>query len=190
MGRVIWVSPHPARRQVNPGNSGGPLLDARPGGDGLPAGRREGIALPFPQPHAWAKARPCCRLPGPSSGFDALLARAEEDGRWPASWPRPMRCWPAWPWPAAAGHAHPASSRSQLTTRSSVQGLEGTRRSLLTAAVNEWRRCVPPRLASNERTGLAEKHGPGAALTWAMRRSGSTSWRDQLRPRPARAARR
>ena len=84
MGRVILGTSYvQLDAKVNPGNSGGPLLDTRGRAVGIVSLKRadaEGIALALPVNYAWAGDSPMVAAPvGTSGAFDALVAKARDE---------------------------------------------------------------------------------------------------------------
>jgi serine protease Do len=84
MGRVILGTSYiQLDAKVNPGNSGGPLLDTRGRAVGIVSMKRsdaEGIALALPINYAWSGNSPMLSAPAAgSAAFEALLARARDE---------------------------------------------------------------------------------------------------------------
>jgi hypothetical protein len=84
MGRVILGTSYiQLDAKVNPGNCGGPLLDARGRAVGIVTLKRsdaEGIGLALPVNYAWSGDAPLLSPPpGLSADFDALMARARQE---------------------------------------------------------------------------------------------------------------
>jgi serine protease Do len=84
MGRVVLGTSYiQLDAKVNPGNSGGPLLDARGRAVGIVSLKRsdaEGIGLALPVNYAWSGDAPMLSAPpGLSADFEALMARAREE---------------------------------------------------------------------------------------------------------------
>ncbi|HET8643974.1 MAG TPA: trypsin-like peptidase domain-containing protein, partial [Vicinamibacteria bacterium] len=84
VGRVVLGAAYiQLDAKVNPGNSGGPLLDTRGRAVGIVSLKRmdaEGIALALPINYAWASASPLLDAPGrPSAAFEAMVARAQAE---------------------------------------------------------------------------------------------------------------
>jgi serine protease Do len=84
MGRVVLgLSYIQLDAKVNPGNSGGPLIDAHGRAVGVVTLKRsdaEGIGLALPLNYAWSGEAPLLPAPaGLSGAFDALLARARDE---------------------------------------------------------------------------------------------------------------
>lgn len=84
VGRVVLGNAYiQLDAKVNPGNSGGPLLDTRGHAVGIVSLKRadaEGIALALPINYAWAGDNPMIEAPAAgSAGFDAQVARARQE---------------------------------------------------------------------------------------------------------------
>jgi serine protease Do len=83
-GRVILGTSYiQLDAKVNPGNSGGPLIDGRGRAVGIVSLKRsdaEGIGLALPVNYAWSGDAPMLPAPpGLSGDFEALMARAREE---------------------------------------------------------------------------------------------------------------